>query len=432
MQTNSTIPFVSHPLEALSYVFGLQAQRWLAGLVTQRRRPLSPASISAFTSYVRRLVPMIGAEKPLADINSGTLRDLVTKLVGEGLSAKTIGELVATAKQVVASAVDGNGDPIFPRQWNYRHIDAPSIGKQTQPSLAREDVERSIKNASTAQESLLYAVLAGSGLRIAECLAIHVGDADGQTSWNQDAAAITVQSSIYRGQEQPRLKTQAANRTVDLDPGLNIQIAEFAGKNDRKAGSFLFQNKRGGPMHLKTARNRLRKLGVKGFHSFRRFRTTRLRERYVPEDILRYWIGHAGQSISDRYSKLAENVELRKEWAGVEGAGLGFDVRLVEVPPPKSNSKAKSSSRTKSASPSKTPACKDPKAEIVVKRSLVRRKPRLNVPGIVEAPTSPAYVASDEDLDPAFFQEPAPSPTQEELNAELASLKELLVILGEK
>jgi integrase len=402
MQTNGTIPFVSPQPAGLSHLFGLQAQRWLADLVSQRRKPLSPASISAFTSYVRRLVPMIGADKSLADINSGTLRDLVTQLVAEELSAKTIGELVATVKQVVASAVDGNGDPVFPRQWNSKHIDAPSIGKQKQPSLMSEDVERCIKNATSEQERLLYAVLSGSGLRIAECLAIHVGNTDSQTSWNEDAATITVRSSIYRGQEQPRLKTQSANRTVDLDPRLNIHIDEFTAKHNREAGSFLFQNKRGGPMHLKTARNRLRKLGVKGFHSFRRFRTTRLRERNVPEDILRYWIGHAGQSISDRYSKLAENVELRKEWAGVEGAGLGFDIRLVGTPPPKPNSKAKSSSHAESTSASKTPARKDPKAEIVVKHSLVRRKPVLSVPDVVEAPTSPVYVASDEDLDPFF------------------------------
>ena len=142
MQTNSTIPFAPSP-EGLSYVFGLQAQRWLAGLVTQRRKPLSPATISAFTSYVRRLVPMIGAEKPLADINSGTLRDLVTQLVAEELSAKTIGELVATVKQVVASAVDGNGDPIFPRQWNVQ-AHRCAFDWQSRSSLAFmcEDVER--------------------------------------------------------------------------------------------------------------------------------------------------------------------------------------------------------------------------------------------------------------------------------------------------
>jgi site-specific recombinase XerD len=111
---------------------------------------------------------MIGADTPLTDINSGTLRDLVTQLITEELSAKTIGELVVTVKQFVASAMDGNGDPIFPRQWNKL--------AQKQPSLMREDVERCIKNATNEQERLLYAVLAGSGLRISECLAIHVAD----------------------------------------------------------------------------------------------------------------------------------------------------------------------------------------------------------------------------------------------------------------
>jgi hypothetical protein len=49
---------------------------------------------------------------------------------------------------------------------------------------------------------------------------------------------------------------------------------------------------------------------------------------------------------------------------------------------------------------------KDPSAEIVVKRSLVRRNPVLSAPDVVEAPTSPRYVASDEDL-PETFSTPA-------------------------
>ena len=148
---------------------------------------------------------------------------------------------------------------------------------------------------------------------------------------------------------------------MDLDPGLNNQVADFVAKHNREAGSSLFQNKRGGPMHLKTARNRLRKLSVEGFHCFRRFRTTRLREHNVPKDILRFWIGHAGKSISDRYSKLAENVELRKKWAGVEEARLGFDIQLVGAPPPKPTSKAKSSSHAESTSLQRRQPAKIPK-----------------------------------------------------------------------
>ena len=42
----------------------------------------------------------------------------------------------------------------------------------------------------------------------------------------------------------------------------------------------------------------------------------------APEDILRFWVGHTPESVTDRYSKLAQNVSFRKEWA--EKIGVGF------------------------------------------------------------------------------------------------------------
>jgi len=46
------------------------------------------------------------------------------------------------------------------------------------------------------------------------------------------------------------------------------------------------------------------KLGIPGFHVFRRFRLTNLREAAVAEDIIRFWMGHADKSITDRYSMM--------------------------------------------------------------------------------------------------------------------------------
>jgi hypothetical protein len=189
-----------------------------------------------------------------------------------------------------------------------------------------------------------------------------------QTSWNQEAATITVRSSMYRGQDQHRVKTQAALREVDIEPRLNTAIVRFVAEQNIQPGVFLFQSTSGRAMHLRTATARLKKRAIPGFHSFRRFWTTRRRDIGVPEDIIRFWLGHAGHDITDRYSKLAENVELRKEWA--RRAGLGFELL-----------------------------------------------------------TSPRYVASDEDLSPIFFEEPTPSPTQEEIDAEFARLAELRAIL---
>jgi hypothetical protein len=49
---------------------------------------------------------------------------------------------------------------------------------------------------------------------------------------------------------------------------------------------------------------------------------THLRKQRVPEDLLRFWIGHADGSVTDGYSKVKEDVEFRKFTA--EKAGLGF------------------------------------------------------------------------------------------------------------
>lgn len=280
---------------------------------------------------------------------------------------------------------------------------------------------RAIKNATSHQEQLFYALLAGAGLRVSEALSIHVSGTEDQTSWDQSTSTIAVCSSIYCGKEQNRVKTPVAIRIVDLDPRLNAAIIGFVAEQNIQRGSFLFQSRSGRAMHLRTATARLKKHGIPGFHTMRRHRITRLRELGAPEDIVRCWVGHAGEGITDRYSELAENCELRKEWAG--RAGLGFELDKVGHPAPEL------SLHPKAAKPSTR---KDPQAEIAGKRSLVRCKPVLSVPDVIEAPTSPVYVASNEDLDPAFFEQPAPGPTQEELDAELTRLEELRVILGEK
>jgi delta 1-pyrroline-5-carboxylate dehydrogenase len=67
-----------------------------------------------------------------------------------------------------------------------------------------------------------------------------------------------------------------------------------------------------------------------GFHAFRRYRVTRLRKLRVPEDLLRFWIGHADKSVTDGYSKVKEDVEFRRFTA--EQAGLGFDLPTIGSP----------------------------------------------------------------------------------------------------
>jgi hypothetical protein len=107
-----------------------------------------------------------------------------------------------------------------------------------------------------------------------------------------------------------------------------------------------------------------------------------LREVGCNESILKAWLGHsAGSDVTNKYDKSADNIAARKNWAERCGTGLDLSDTTTEFPAPRIG--------------------KDPKAEIVVKRSL-RRKPVQNLPDVVELLTSPRYVATDEDLDPFF------------------------------
>lgn len=72
-------------------------------------------------------------------------------------------------------------------------------------------------------------------------------------------------------------------------------------------------------------RDSLNKIDKAGFHAFRRFRATHLRTMNVPEEIVRFWLGHADKTITDRYSKMAEDTDNRRKWS--ELAGLGFEVK---------------------------------------------------------------------------------------------------------
>jgi len=70
-----------------------------------------------------------------------------------------------------------------------------------------------------------------------------------------------------------------------------------------------------------------------GAHAFRRFRTTWLRKQHAPEDLVRFWLGHANKSVTDDYSKLKEDVTFRKKVA--EQVGIGFELpsKKLEVAP---------------------------------------------------------------------------------------------------
>ena len=185
-----------------------------------------------------------------------------------------------------------------------------------------------IVQKAEGQDKVLYALLAGTGLRAGEAFGLEV------KHLSSDCQTITIEQSCWEGDIQTP-KTKNAYRQVDLYPALADLLKSFV--KDRQAG-LLFVNRAGKPLYQSDLLRRslhpiLNELGVgkAGYHAMRRFRTTWLRKQRAPEDLIRFWLGHAKQSVTDGYSKLADDVEFRRQVAG--NIGTGFDVPVYEEAP---------------------------------------------------------------------------------------------------
>ena len=169
-------------------------------------------------------------------------------------------------------------------------------------------------------------LLAASGLRAGELLGLEVQHFDG--------TSVKVEQSIWGGKTQAP-KTKNAYRTVDVHPDVALLLKAFIG--DRKSG-FIFQTSSGRPFGQSNLLNDglhplLEKLGIskRGFHAFRRFRNTHLRQQHCPAGLLKYWIGHSTKKdMSDLYDRSSLDVPYRKDVC--VAMGIGFTLPPVLTP----------------------------------------------------------------------------------------------------
>jgi len=316
---NSTRRFI----EATSHTtFKQQGERWLESLAKRKRNPLEQTTIDNRRYALDKWIyPFLG-EKLLADLNNRTVKELVEKMAAK-LAASSIRDYVNIVKAVVASAIDENGERLFPRMWNDEYIDAPLVGEQNQPSTTSEGMTRILENA-TGQYRVLYAVLAGCGpLRVGEALGLEI-----DKHISSDFRTLYIQQKAKRGEIQPYLKTKSGEREVDLSRLLAKMLKDFVGS---RTEGLLFCSSTGAQLLQSNALSdslhpTLKAIGhVKGgFNIFRRFRITRLQKTECPEVLRHFWSGHAPKHVSERYTKLREEREFRLEWA--EKIGLGFEL----------------------------------------------------------------------------------------------------------
>ena len=194
--------------------FRQQAEWWMESLSTRRRRPLKPATIYGWQHCLDRWILPNLANKLVSEVGNGALRQFVEILTAARLAPKTIVNVVTVVKFVVASAVDEEGDQIHPRIWNHEFIQLPLIikEKQNRPTINEAEISAMLTTLK-GRDAVLVALVAGTGLRIGEALAIRTDDFDPL------CRLLQVRRSVWRRREQAP-KTLNAIRPVDIPESL--------------------------------------------------------------------------------------------------------------------------------------------------------------------------------------------------------------------
>jgi integrase len=268
----------------------------------------------------------------LQNINNITVKPLVDAMK-KSLSARTVDKYIEYVQQIVASLKDGEtGEPIHRPKWDSSVMDLPLVNykEQRRPSLKANAVTE-LLTESEGEEQALYVLVAATGMRISEALALET------KHFINDGRTIEVQQQVDR--DTPRIvrypKTNAASRQIDLYRSVAEYLRTFIdGKN-----GLLFQTRNGTPylhnnLESRWLTPRLEAMGVEekgmGWHAFRRFRKTWLRGKRCQEDINNFWMGHQPKTMSELYSRMDE--ELEQRLCEAETVGVGFDVSAYVAP----------------------------------------------------------------------------------------------------
>jgi hypothetical protein len=113
---------------------------------------------------------------------------------------------------VVASAVNDEGEEIYPRKWNHEFIDMPVVEeeKQNTPTFS-SDVMTGLARWKKERERMIFVMCGAGGFRVGEALGVEI-----DKHISPDFLTIFVQQKIHHGRLEPRLKTANGFRQVDL------------------------------------------------------------------------------------------------------------------------------------------------------------------------------------------------------------------------
>ncbi len=296
------------------------AQYWLTDAQTRRNNPLKPSTLKVDLSYLNNhIIPYIG-DVPVEQVSSRMLQECAANW--GHLAPQTQSNILKSITKVVNSVTDEDGELIGRFMPNKKLIDLPEVihAQERTASYTSEEVEAILQRAHSYYR-VLYALLAGTGMRPGEALALQVADVGADT--------ISVRGTLWHG-EILSPKTRAGERTIDLCSELAEYLWKYIGDSTE---GWLFPTSRNTPKgEQNIIDNNLSKVletcdipRSHALYAFRRYRASWLELQGCPVYLVNAWMGWSkGKEMRKHYSHAAEWEDVRGQWA--EKIALGFSI----------------------------------------------------------------------------------------------------------
>lgn len=315
-------------------------KKWQENYLTvqQQLGRLKPSTIRSYQSNLdSHIEPFFGARQ-LAEVTLASVQEFIKALLGKGLSAKTIGNVIVILKEMFKHAV----------QWG--HLDANPVqyverprGEDKEMDVFTPDEIRRLLNAQEEPLRTLLLTTVLTGMRQGELFGLQWEDIDFARH------QVHVRRSLWHG-TLGTPKSRRSRRAIDMPPTLEQALKQLS---TTRRSEFVFCSERGTPLDADNFRHRefpaalqraeLRRIR---FHDLRHTYTSLLIAHGAHPKYIQAQLGHASiQTTLDRYGHLmpqlhqAEAQKLDQLVFGQQAAPPARRLQAVRVGRPARGSK---------------------------------------------------------------------------------------------
>jgi integrase len=195
---------------------------YLDGWMEERRNTVSGRTWRVQESMLRnRVKPHIGDTR-LCKLTPADVRGMYRRLLSDGLTPSTVGNVHVILKQAIRDAVRDKHIRSNPLD----DVKPPKQQRKEKDVLTAEDVRRLLETVRGGRFKGVFVLAATCGLRIGEILALRYEDVD------LERGTLRVERTLYHGEVTPP-KTNSSRRTLTLpQTALECLVRLFEGSTN--------------------------------------------------------------------------------------------------------------------------------------------------------------------------------------------------------